>query len=113
MQAIRVHHFGDLDALVVDDVPRPEIQRVNEQLATRADGKNIYYLNINDKLANADGVLFDGMTIDKLHPSVKGYQVWADALKPMLSEFLGPPAATDHAPPATGDPSAKRPATVP
>src|SRR6476646_9380923 len=23
MQAIRIHHFGDLDALVVDDVPRP------------------------------------------------------------------------------------------
>jgi NADPH:quinone reductase-like Zn-dependent oxidoreductase len=23
MQAIRVHHFGDVDALVVDDVPRP------------------------------------------------------------------------------------------
>jgi lysophospholipase L1-like esterase len=88
----------------------PEIQRVNEQLATRADGKNIYYLNINDKLANADGVLFDGMTIDKLHPTVKGYQVWADALKPMLTEFLGPPATTDHAPPATGDPSAKKPA---
>ena len=88
----------------------PEIQRVNEQLATRADGKTIYYLNINDKLANADGVLFQDMTIDKLHPSVKGYQVWADALKPMLTEFLGPPATTDHAPPATGDPSAKKPA---
>jgi len=88
----------------------PEIQRVNEQLATRADGKNIYFLNINDKLANADGVLLDGMTIDKLHLSVKGYQVWADALKPMLTEFLGAPATTDHAPPATGDPSAKKPA---
>ena len=23
MQAIRVHHFGDLDSLVVEDVPRP------------------------------------------------------------------------------------------
>jgi NADPH:quinone reductase-like Zn-dependent oxidoreductase len=23
MQAIRVHHFGGLDALVVEDVPRP------------------------------------------------------------------------------------------
>jgi lysophospholipase L1-like esterase len=86
----------------------PEIQRVNEQLATRADGKTIYFLNINDKLANSDGILFDGMTIDKLHLSVTGYQVWADALKPMLTEFLGPPATTDHAPPATGDPAAKK-----
>jgi len=84
----------------------PEIQRVNEQLAQRADGKTIYYLNVNDKLASADGVLFDGMTVDKLHPTVKGYQVWADGLKPLLTEFLGPPAQTDHAPPPTGDPSA-------
>ena len=27
---------------------------------------------------------------DKLHPTVKAYQVWADALKPVLTELLGP-----------------------
>jgi hypothetical protein len=45
---------------------------------------------------------------DKLHPTVKGYQVWADALKPIFTELLGPPAQEDHAPPPTGDPSARR-----
>ena len=49
------------------------------------------------------------MTIDNLHPLVKGLQVWADGLKPILTELLGPPAATDHAPPPTGDPSASPP----
>jgi hypothetical protein len=39
---------------------------------------------------------------------VKGYQVWADALKPILLELLGPPAAKDLAPPPTGAPSARR-----
>ena len=43
---------------------------------------------------------------DGLHPSLKGYEVWAGALKPILAELLGPPAATDHAPPPTGDPGA-------
>jgi (4-O-methyl)-D-glucuronate---lignin esterase len=54
--------------------------------------------------------LFDGMMSprDKLHPTLQGYQVWADALKPLLTELLGPPAATDHAPPPTGDPGARR-----
>jgi hypothetical protein len=33
--------------------------------------------------------------------------VWADALKPIFRELLGPPASTDHAPPPTGDPSAR------
>jgi len=87
----------------------PEINRINANLAQMADGKRVRYLDVNDKLADADGRLFDGMmNSDKLHPSLKGYQVWADALKPIFKELLGPPAATDHAPPATGDPSAGR-----
>ena len=45
------------------------------------------FLDVNDKLADADGRLYDGMMPDKLHPSVKGYQVWADGLKPMLTEL--------------------------
>ncbi|HVN03853.1 MAG TPA: hypothetical protein VMT86_05505, partial [Bryobacteraceae bacterium] len=76
--------------------------------ARLADGRKVRYLNINSKLAGPDGKLFDGMmnARDELHPALKGYQVWADALKPMLSELLGPPAAQDHAPAPTGDPSA-------
>jgi len=42
---------------------------------------------------------------DKLHPAIKGYQVWADALKPIFGELLGLPGKDDHAPPPTGDPS--------
>jgi len=88
------------------------INRVNENLSKLADGKKIRYLNINDKLADGEGRLFDGMmNADKLHPAIKGYQVWADALKPIFYELLGPPAKEDHAPPPTGDPSAVRKAT--
>lgn len=43
----------------------------------------------------------------EIHPGLKGYQIWADGLKPILTEILGPPGDTDHAPPPTGDPSAK------
>jgi lysophospholipase L1-like esterase len=87
----------------------PAIDKVNTNLAKLADGKKIRFLNINDKLADANGVLFEGMmNRDKLHPALKGYQVWADALKLMFTELLGPPAKEDHAPPPTGDPSAKK-----
>jgi lysophospholipase L1-like esterase len=86
------------------------INKINDNISKFADGKKIRYLNINDKLADMDGKLFDGMTVDRLHLSVKGYQVWADALKPIFTELLGPPAKTDHAPPPTGDPSAQKPA---
>jgi lysophospholipase L1-like esterase len=90
----------------------PTIDKINANLAKLADGKRLRYLNVNEKLADRDGKLFDGMmnAADKLHPTVNGYQVWADALKPILTELLGPPGKEDHAPPPTGDPSAKRPA---
>ena len=85
----------------------PTINRINANIAQFADGKSIRFLNINDRFADASGTLIPGMTVDQLHPALKGYQVWADALKPVLTELLGPPAADDHAPPPTGDPSAK------
>jgi lysophospholipase L1-like esterase len=86
----------------------PVIEKINMNLSKLADGKSIRYLNINDKLADADGVLYEGMTDpDKLHLALKGYQVWADALKPIFHELLGPPAKEDHAPPPTGNPAAR------
>lgn len=93
-----------------NDTPNanPVINQINAKLATFADGKKIRFVNINDQLADANGKLHEGMTVDHLHPSLKGYQIWADALKPIFTEVLGPPAATDHAPPPTGDPSAKK-----
>ena len=88
----------------------PVIDRINGNLCKMADDQKIRYLNINDKLADKDGRLFEGMmnATDKLHPTVKAYQIWADALKLLLTELLGPPAGVDNAPPPTGDPSAAR-----
>ena len=84
----------------------PAIDRINARLAGLADGKRIRFLNVNNKMADAEGRLFEGMmNADKLHPAVRGYQVWADALKPIFTELAGPPASEDHAPPPTGDPS--------
>jgi lysophospholipase L1-like esterase len=84
----------------------PTIDRINANLAKMADGRSIRFLDVTPRLADPKGTLFEGMTVDGLHPSLKGYEVWATGLKPILTELLGPPAATDHAPPPTGDPSA-------
>lgn len=87
----------------------PLIGRINAHLAQVADGRMVRYVDVNARLAGPDGKLFPGMmNADGLHPALAGYQVWADALKPVLAELLGPPAAEDHAPPPTGDPSARR-----
>ena len=94
-----------------NDIPAliPTINRINQNLSGLADGERIRYLDINDRLADPNGILFDGMmNPDKLHPAIKGYQVWADALKPLFQELLGPPAKEDHAPPPTGNPAVQK-----
>ncbi len=84
----------------------PTINKINKNIAKFADGKKIRFLNINKKMADKKGKLFAGMAVpDGLHLDLKGYQIWADALKPILTKLLGPPAKEDHAPPPTGDPS--------
>jgi lysophospholipase L1-like esterase len=87
----------------------PTIEQINRNLAALADGTRVRFLNINDKIASADGRLLEGMmNPDGIHPTTKAYQIWADALKPIFASILGPPANTDEAPPPTGDPSVKR-----
>ena len=85
---------------------KPAIDAINRKIATLADGRKIRFVNINDTLADSTGRLLPSMSRDGLHLEEKGCQVWADALKPILTELLGPPAQEDQAPPPTGDPSA-------
>jgi lysophospholipase L1-like esterase len=85
---------------------KPVIARINSQLRAFADGNSIAFLNINDKLTDREGNLLKGVTEDGLHLSVEGYQIWADALKPLFTQWLGPPAPIDRSPPASGVPTA-------
>jgi len=84
-----------------------EICSINQELARVADGKRVRFLDVNEGLATSEGLLFPGMMLDGLHPTVKGYQVWADGLKPILRELLGPPAKVDHSPAPSSDPSSR------
>ncbi len=61
---------------------------VNEQLARLDDGKNVRYLDIGPKFFGADGKIPDAIMGDHLHPTVAGYQIWADAMQPLLDEML-------------------------
>jgi lysophospholipase L1-like esterase len=92
-----------------DDGPAvtADIRAINANLARLADGRFVRFLDLSARLAGTDGRPLEGMMQDGLHPTVKGYQVWADGLTPILAELLGPPATTDSAPPPTGDPGVK------
>lgn len=84
-------------------VANPTIREINTRIAKFADGSRIHFLDINHLLADSTGKLHDYVSTDKLHLTLRGYQIWGEALKPVLHQLLGPPQAVDHAPPPTGD----------
>jgi len=68
---------------------RKKIQKVNEQIAGLDDRKNVRFLDIGAKFTNADGSISKEIMPDFLHLSEKGYQIWADAIDPLLKQLLG------------------------
>lgn len=84
------------------------IQHINAELAKLA-GEKVRFVDIGHKFLAARGGLSGTLLdADRLHLALPGYEAWAEALRPHLLELLGPPAAEDHAPPPTGDPSARK-----
>ena len=67
---------------------RATIKEINGKLAKLADNKQVFYLDIGDKFLTADGTLTTEIMNDGLHPTEKGYQVWADATKDRVKELM-------------------------
>lgn len=74
------------------DMPGTPVSRINEQINTIlpgfADGKTVFFLNINRALLSADGTLSKDVMPDLLHPNEKGYALWAAAMEPELQRLL-------------------------
>jgi len=68
---------------------RKKIKSVNEQIVKLDDRKNVRFLDLGAKLSNPDGSLSKEVMPDFLHLSEKGYQIWADAMAPLLKELMG------------------------
>ena len=66
----------------------PKIKQLNGMLATIARERKLHYLDIHDHFLSADGKLLPGVMPDKLHPTERGYDIWAASLVPALSRLL-------------------------
>jgi lysophospholipase L1-like esterase len=71
--------------------------RVNEIIAGFADGRNVFFADINSALMNADGTLSRDVMPDLLHLSEQGYGIWADAIRPEIEQLLASSPATGAA----------------
>lgn len=67
---------------------RDKLKQVNDIIAKLDDGKNVFFLDIGAKFTQPDGTLTKEIMPDFLHLSPAGYQIWADAITPKLSELM-------------------------
>jgi lysophospholipase L1-like esterase len=67
---------------------RTKIKTVNQGLAKLDDGDKTRFLDISDKFLGADGTISPDVMKDYLHPTAAGYEIWADAMNPLLNEML-------------------------
>jgi lysophospholipase L1-like esterase len=78
------------------DALRVKVKAVNDIICKLDDGAHITYLDIGDKLLNPDGTMDPAILPDGVHPSAKGYQIWADAVQPVIDKYC-PPVPFDPA----------------
>lgn len=70
------------------DALRKTVLDVNPIIAKLHDGKNVFYLDIGAKFLDAEGMLTAEIMPDKLHPTEKGYEIWAEAVKAPLADLM-------------------------
>ncbi len=71
------------------DGMRAKLDTTNKLLA-QLDGRGgVTFLDIGAKFLQPDGTITREIMGDFLHPTAKGYELWAEALEPLLVKLLG------------------------
>lgn len=68
---------------------REVMDEANERTADLIQGRNVHFLNINERFYKHDGWVWAGLQTDDLHLSQDGYRAWAEAMEPTLARLLG------------------------
>jgi len=74
-------------ALPTDPI-RAKIAAINKKISALQGGR-VTYLDIGAKFLQPDGTLTKEIMPDFLHPSAKGYQIWADAIQAVVDQYAG------------------------
>jgi len=64
------------------------INAVNRDLAKLDDGKTVRFLNINERFLGNFSTIPNIIMPDQLHPNAAGYQLWAEAMQPLLDGMM-------------------------
>lgn len=80
------------------DAYRPEIVRINAQLAKFVDNMSSFFVDVGPSLVAADGTLQAVDEPDLVHPNELGYQIWAADIIGLLDHLLDITPAPSSAP---------------
>lgn len=77
-----------LGILPKKDAKVEKVAAANEIIAKLDDGKMVRYLDFGPKLLDKDGKIQAGMLADAVHLTHKGYEIWVEAMNPLLTEMM-------------------------
>jgi len=67
---------------------RGKVKKLNAIIAKLGDDKTIFFKDYGPLLLQKDGSIAPEIMADFLHPTAKGYQVWAEAMTPDITTLL-------------------------
>ncbi len=70
------------------DPVRTKLADINKIIAKLADGDKVQYLDIGAGFLDANGEIPADVMSDGLHPTTKGYEIWAQAVKDPLAKMM-------------------------
>ncbi len=67
---------------------REPIRQINSIIAGLDDGEYVHFMDIGDQFLEPDGSISTDVMADGLHPTTRGYEIWAAAVMPTFTEML-------------------------
>ncbi|MEJ6601417.1 MAG: GDSL-type esterase/lipase family protein [Verrucomicrobiia bacterium] len=81
--------LGIFPRVSVDPWAGANVVMANRLIEKLDDGEWIHYLDIGSSFRDKRGRLIFEIMPDGLHPNEEGYNVWAEAIRPKLSDLMG------------------------
>jgi len=72
-----------------DTQTRRQVAEVNAKISVLGKERGIVYLDLGKKFLEPDGTISQDMMQDYLHPTPKGFAIWANAMEPTLAKLFG------------------------
>jgi lysophospholipase L1-like esterase len=67
---------------------RGQIDEINKVISALHDNQHVFYMDIGSKFLAEDGSIPKDIMSDGLHPTSKGYEIWAEAVHDTLAGLL-------------------------